>query len=114
VAADRRPVVVLAALREEAQDLARHLVQARIEGPGVRSWEGTLAGKPVVLVLTRVGEGRGGDGREFAWDVHRPHALVSIGLAGAADGGSARGRLIVASGASSTTWMQGRSPMREA
>lgn len=74
-------------------------MRARIEGPGVRSWEGTLAGKPVVLVLTRVGKVAAAMAAQFACDVHRPRALLSIGLAGAADGGSARGRLIVASGA---------------
>ncbi len=95
----QRPLAVLAALREEAQELARHLVRARIEGPGLKSWEGILAGKPVVLLLTGVGKVAAAMAAQFACDVHRPRALLSIGLAGATGGATARGRLIVASGA---------------
>ena len=99
MAIDRRPFAVLAALREEAQELARHLVRARIEGPGLQSWEGVLAGKPVVLLLTGVGKVAAAMAAQFACDAYRPRALLSIGLAGATESESARGRLIVASGA---------------
>ncbi len=99
MAIDRRPVAVLAALQEEAQELARHLVRARIEGPGLQSWEGDLAGKPVVLILTGVGKVAAAMAAQFACDVYRPRALLSIGLAGATDSEGGRGRLIVASGA---------------
>ena len=94
-----RPVAVLAALREEAQELARHLVPARVVGPGLPTWEGELAGKPVVLILCGVGKVAAAMAAQFAIDVHHPRALVSIGLAGATDSETARGRLIVASGA---------------
>ena len=94
-----RPVAVLAALPEEAQGLSRHLVRARIEGPGLQSWEGILSGQAVVLLLTGVGKVAAAMAAQFACDVHRPRALVSIGLAGATEGDGARGRLVVASGA---------------
>jgi len=91
--------VVLAALREEARELARHLGQSVLGGPGLQSWEGDLAGQPVVLILCGVGKVAAAMAAQFACDVHRPRALVSIGMAGATDSETARGRLIVASGA---------------
>ncbi|MGA8924439.1 MAG: 5'-methylthioadenosine/S-adenosylhomocysteine nucleosidase [Candidatus Dormiibacterota bacterium] len=99
MATDRHPVAVLAALREEAQGLARHLARARIEGPGLQSWEGDLAGNPVVLILTGVGKVAAAMAAQFACDIYRPRGLLSIGLAGATDSESARGGLIVATGA---------------
>lgn len=93
------PVAVLAALREEAKALARHLGRARIEGPGLQSWAGRLAGKPVVLIVTGVGKVAAAIAAQFACDVYHPRALVSIGLAGATQSDDAHGRLIVASGA---------------
>ena len=92
-------MAVLAALREEAQELAAHLARARVAGPRLPSWEGELAGKPVVLILCGVGKVAAAIAAQFACDLHRPRALVSIGLAGATDSETARGRLIVASGA---------------
>jgi adenosylhomocysteine nucleosidase len=52
-----------------------------------------------VLLLTGVGKVAAAMAAQFACDVHRPRALVSIGLAGAAGDEGVRGRLIVASGA---------------
>lgn len=90
---------MLAALQEEARALARHLAAARTKGPGLQAWEGDLAGKPAVLILTGVGKVAAAMAAQFACDVYRPRALLSIGLAGATETESARGRLIVASGA---------------
>ncbi len=95
----QRPVAVLAALQEEARGLARHLVPAQAGGPGLPVWEGDLAGRPVVLILCGVGKVAAAMAAQFACDAYRPRALVSIGLAGATDSASARGRLSVASGA---------------
>lgn len=95
----QRSVAVLAALPEEARGLARHLVRAQVAGPGLPAWEGELAGKPVVLILCGVGKVAAAMAAQFACDAYHPRALVSIGLAGATEGETARGRLIVASGA---------------
>ncbi|HSP10731.1 MAG TPA: 5'-methylthioadenosine/adenosylhomocysteine nucleosidase, partial [Candidatus Dormibacteraeota bacterium] len=94
----QRPLVVLAALREEAQELARHLVRARVDVPRLPTWEGELAGKPVVLILCGVGKVAAAMAAQFACDAYRPRALVSIGLAGATGSETGRGQLIVASG----------------
>jgi adenosylhomocysteine nucleosidase len=93
------PVAVLAALREEAQGLARHLGRSGIEGPGLQAWAGDLAGKPIVLIVTGVGKVAAAMAAQFACDAFQPRALVSIGLAGAIQSGHAQGRLIVATGA---------------
>ncbi len=95
----QRPVAVLAALEEEAQALARHLVVLKIARPGVKAWEGELAGKPALLIVTGVGKVAAAIAAQFACDVYRPRLLLSIGLAGATGSESARGELIVASGA---------------
>jgi len=99
MAADRGPVVVLAALEEEGRELARHLSEAGTEGPRLQAWEGHLSGKPVVLIRAGVGKVAAAMAAQFACDIHRPRALLSIGLAGATESESPRGRLIVASGA---------------
>jgi adenosylhomocysteine nucleosidase len=99
VVEEDRPVVLFAALDAEARDLARHLAPSTILSPRLSIWEGALDGTPVVLVVTGVGKVAAALAAQFSCDAFHPRCFLVFGLAGAAEEGSERGRLIVASGA---------------
>lgn len=94
-----RPVVLLAALDQEAAALARRLIQSARTSPGLSIWEGELEGRPVALVLTGMGKVAAALATQFACDVFAPRCLLTIGLAGGVESVGAPGLVIVASGA---------------
>jgi len=94
-----RPIAILAALDVEASALARHLPRSNGTSPNIPIWEGTIESEPVVVAVVGVGKVAAAMAAQFICDAHRPQGLVSIGLAGGVDGATARGRLVVASGA---------------
>jgi len=95
----RGPVVIIAALEQEAAALARHLERSENRRPLFAEWAGDLDGVPVVLALAGVGKVAAAMCAQSLCDRHAPRCLVSIGLAGALSGGPDRGHVIIASGA---------------
>ncbi|MFI5283066.1 MAG: hypothetical protein ACHQ0J_08050 [Candidatus Dormibacterales bacterium] len=90
-----QPLVVLAALEVEAIALARRLRPSRRRSPGLATW----VGDGVALIVCGVGKVAAARATQYACDVMRPVALISIGLAGGVETGARAGRLIVATGA---------------
>jgi adenosylhomocysteine nucleosidase len=93
------PVVVLAALPEEMEGLARGLRVSSRVSPRLHIWEGELEGRPVVLVLSGVGKVAAALATQFTCDELGPACLLTIGLAGGIRSEHAPGHLMVASGA---------------
>src|SRR2546421_11832067 len=93
--ADVRPVAVIAALAEEAQALVRRMPRAVSTGPRLSIWEAD----GLVVMVAGVGKVAAAIAAQYACDVFKPRCMISIGLAGAIDNRSRRGRVIVASGA---------------
>lgn len=94
-----RPVAILIALEVEARALVRHLSRSTISSPHLSVWEGAIDGKRMVLVITGVGKVASALATQYVCDVFDPQGVVAVGLAGAIDGGSQPGELILASGA---------------
>ena len=90
-----RPVSVIAALEEEAHALVRRMPRSESVGPRISSWEGD----GLVVMVAGVGKVAAAIAAQYACDVFKPRCMVSIGLAGALDNRSRRGRVVVASGA---------------
>ncbi len=90
---------MLAALEVEASALARRLTLSGTKTPRLRFWQGEIEDHPVLLIVSGVGKVAAAMATQFVCDVHRPRSVLSIGLAGGIESKSARGRLIVASGA---------------
>ena len=90
-----RPVAVIAALEQEAHALVRRMPRSESVGPRISSWEGD----GLVVMVAGVGKVAAAIAAQYACDGFKPRCLISIGLAGAIDSRSRRGRVIVASGA---------------
>jgi len=90
-----RPVSVIAALEEEAHALVRRMPRSESVGPRISAWEGD----GLVVMVAGVGKVAAAIAAQYACDVYKPRCLVSIGLAGALDNSSRRGRVVIASGA---------------
>jgi len=93
--ADVRPVVVIAALAQEAHALVRRMPRAESVGPRLSVWETD----GLVVMVGGVGKVAAAMAAQYACDVFKPRCLIAIGLAGALEGGGRRGRVIVATGA---------------
>jgi len=90
-----RPVSVIAALDQEAHALVRRMPRSESVGPRISSWEGD----GLVVMVAGVGKVAAAIAAQYACDVFKPRCMISIGLAGALDSRSRRGRVVVASGA---------------
>jgi adenosylhomocysteine nucleosidase len=93
--ADRKPAVVLAALEEEAHALVRRMPRSETVGPRLSIWEGD----GMVVIVGGVGKVAAAIAAQYACNVFKPRCLIAIGLAGALDSRTRRGRVVVASGA---------------
>lgn len=92
---DRKPAVVLAALEQEAHALVRRMPRSETVGPRLSIWEGDR----LVVIVGGVGKVAAAIAAQYACDVFKPRCLITIGLAGALDSRTRRGRVVVASGA---------------
>jgi adenosylhomocysteine nucleosidase len=90
-----KPVLVLAALDEEAHELVRRMPRSENVGPRLEVWEGD----GLVVIVGGVGKVAAALATQYACDVFKPRAAVAIGLAGALEDGVRPGQVIVASGA---------------
>ncbi|HYM96045.1 MAG TPA: 5'-methylthioadenosine/S-adenosylhomocysteine nucleosidase [Candidatus Sulfotelmatobacter sp.] len=97
--AARRPVVVLAALHQEAAALAERLSRADAAAGRLSVWSGELEGEALAVVLTGVGKVAAAAATQAVCDGMRPLSILSIGLAGAVASGTAQGAVIVATAA---------------
>lgn len=95
----REPIAVIAALEQESAALARSLKPSRRPRPRNDEWTGELGGVPILLCLAGVGKVAAAMAAQRACDRFAPRCLISIGLAGALQGGTHRGHVIIASGA---------------
>jgi adenosylhomocysteine nucleosidase len=94
-----RPVALIIALDLEAKALIRHLTPSAVPSPQLSIWEGWVDGQPVVLVVTGVGKVAAALATQFICDAFKPRSVITVGIAGATESDSSRGRLIIASGA---------------
>ena len=92
---DVKPVLVVAALEEEAHELVRRMPRSENVGPRLAIWEGD----GLVVIVGGVGKVAASMATQYACDVFKPRAAVAIGLAGALEDGVRPGQLVVASGA---------------
>jgi adenosylhomocysteine nucleosidase len=90
-----RPVLVVAALEEEAHDLVRRMPRSENVGPRLAIWEGD----GLVVVVAGVGKVAAALATQYACDVFKPRSAVAIGLAGGLEDGVRPGQVIVATGA---------------
>ncbi|HEY2597866.1 MAG TPA: 5'-methylthioadenosine/S-adenosylhomocysteine nucleosidase [Candidatus Dormibacteraeota bacterium] len=97
--ATTRPVALFAALDEEARSVAGHLETVSISPPHLSLWVGTIEATPVVLAVTGVGKVAAALSTQFVCDAYHPRCAIAFGLAGATDGDTRAGQLIVATGA---------------
>ncbi len=93
------PVVVLAALQEEVEGLARGLRLSDRPSPRLPLWEGELEGTPVLLALGGVGKVAAALASQFVCDQVKPACILTIGLAGGIKSETSPGHVVVASGA---------------
>ena len=90
-----RPVLVVAALDEEAHELVRRMPRSENIGPRLSIWEGD----GLVVMVAGVGKVAAALATQYGCDVFKPRAAVAIGLAGGLEDGVRPGQLIVATGA---------------
>jgi adenosylhomocysteine nucleosidase len=90
-----KPVLVLAALGEEAHELVRRMPRSENVGPRLEIWDGD----GLVVIVAGVGKVAAAMATQYACDVFKPRAAVAIGLAGALEEGVRPGQVIVATGA---------------
>jgi adenosylhomocysteine nucleosidase len=90
-----RPVVVIAALAQEAHVLVRRMPRSDAVGPRLSIWESG----GLVVIVGGVGKVAAAIAAQYACDVYKPRSLVAIGLAGALENRSRPGRVIVATSA---------------
>jgi adenosylhomocysteine nucleosidase len=90
-----RPVVVIAALAQEAHVLVGRMPRSETVGPRLSIWES----KGLVVMVGGVGKVAAAMAAQFACDVFKPRSLIAIGLAGALETRSRPGRVVVATGA---------------
>jgi adenosylhomocysteine nucleosidase len=77
-------IAVLAALAEEAEALRRHLRRPEaVKGLGPRAWRGSLADRPVLLLVTGDGPARAMAGVRQLLAKETPDRVVIIGVCGA-------------------------------
>lgn len=86
---------MIGALEQEVHALVRRMPRSETVGPRLSIWE---SGGLVVMV-GGVGKVAAAMAAQYACDVFKPRTLVAIGLAGAIEGRSRPGRVIVATGA---------------
>lgn len=89
------PVAVFAALEQEASALVRHLPRSQTIGPRIAAWEGD----GMVVVVGGVGKVAAALATQFAQDVFKPRCVVVVGIAGGLHADTARGQVVIASGA---------------
>jgi adenosylhomocysteine nucleosidase len=90
-----KPVLVVAALEEEAHELVRRMPRSENVGPRLSIWEGD----GLVVMVAGVGKVAAAMATQYACDVFKPRSAVAIGLAGALEDGVRPGQVIVATGA---------------
>lgn len=90
-----RPVAVIAALEEEAHALVRRMPRSESIGPRLGVWED----ERMVVLVSGAGKVAGAMAAQYACDVFKPRAVISIGLAGGVDDVARQGQLVVATGA---------------
>jgi adenosylhomocysteine nucleosidase len=93
--ADPRPVIVIAALEQEAHALVRRMPRSESVGPRLSIWEGG----GLVAMVAGVGKVAAAMAAQYACDVFKPRCLIAIGLAGGIEDGARAGQVIVATGA---------------
>jgi adenosylhomocysteine nucleosidase len=93
--ADPRPVIVIAALEQEAHALVRRMPRSESVGPRLSIWEGG----GLVAMVAGVGKVAAAMAAQYACDVFKPRCLIAIGLAGGIEDGARPGQVIVATGA---------------
>lgn len=86
------PLLLCAATRWEAEPLSSRLV-LRSAGPG--RFEGSAAGRPVVLVKTGVGPEAASAALDAVMPAENFHCVVSVGFAGALQPGMSSGDLVL-------------------
>lgn len=83
-AADDAPVLVLAATAFELAPLRDALLDgSHHDGPWDVTWLGAIGRTPVVLAVTGVGKVNAAAGLTLNATVHRPRAIVQVGIGGA-------------------------------
>lgn len=92
-------MALIIALELEAKALIRHLTPSAVSSPQLSVWEGEVVGKPLILVITGVGKVAAALAAQFVCDAFKPRSVITVGIAGATESDSSRGRLIIASGA---------------
>ena len=92
---DLKPVLVVAALEEEAHELVRRMPRSENLGPRLAIWEGD----GLVVMVAGVGKVAAAVATQYACDVFKPRAALAIGLAGALEDGVRPGQVVVAAGA---------------
>lgn len=91
----QRPVVVIAALAQEAHVLVRRMPRSDTVGPRLSIWESD----GLMVIVGGVGKVAAAIAAQYACDVFKPRSLVAIGLAGALENRSRPGRVIIATSA---------------
>lgn len=89
------PVMVIAALEEEAHALVRRMPRAESVGPRLLIWEGG----GLVVMVAGVGKVAAAMAAQYACDVFKPRCLIAIGIAGGIEDGARAGQVVVATGA---------------
>ena len=92
---DRRPVVVIAALAQEAHALVHRMPRAESVGPRLQIWEGD----GMVVIVGGVGKVAAAMAAQYSCDTFKPRSMIAIGLAGGVESHVRPGRVIVATGA---------------
>ena len=90
-----RPVIVIAALEQEAHVLVSRMPRSESVGPRLSIWEGG----GLVVIVAGVGKVGAAMAAQYAFDVFKPRCVISIGIAGGVEDGTRPGQVIVASGA---------------
>lgn len=90
-----KPVLVIAALDEEAHELVRRMPRSENVGPRLSIWEGN----GLVVMVAGVGKVAAAMATQYGCDVFKPRAAIAIGLAGGLEDDVRPGQLVVATGA---------------
>jgi adenosylhomocysteine nucleosidase len=90
-----RPVIVIAALEQEAHVLVSRMPRSESVGPRLSIWEGG----GLVVMVAGVGKVAAAMAAQYAFDVFKPRCVISIGIAGGVEDGTRPGQVIVATGA---------------